>query len=416
MTSGALKDAGVSTGGSEATGDRRARRVAELFASDPQFRGAQQLPAVIEAARRPGVRLAPMLATLVDGYGDRPALGQRGREVTTDPATGQPRRRLLPEFDTTTYARAVVAGRAPSPPHGARPRMRPSMPGDFVATIGFASADYLTIDLVCALPGPGRRCRCSTTRRRAAAADHRRGRADGPRRQRRLPRPGGRIGARESVGCGGWSCSTTAPTSTTHRRPARARHGSGSPAGHGTVVVETLDDEPSAARPCPPNRSTPAATDRAAGDDPVHLGQHRRAQGRDVHRGDGAPPCGRCRSRRPTPGAQRELPAAEPPRRPDARCVGSFLAGGTSYFVARDATCRRCSRIGRWCAPPTSALVPRVVDMLFQRYRSRTSTGWVAAGSTSGGRDRRQGRTARARLRRPRGRRLRQHRTAGPRR
>ena len=149
MTSGALDEADLLTGGSEAFGARRARRVAGLFAIDPQFRAARQLPAVIEAARRPGVRLAPMLASLVDGYADRPALGQRRREVTTDPATGQPRSRLLPEFDTVTYREqwtrvgSIAAAWSHDPAN-------PVRAGDFVATIGFSSADYLTIDLVCA--------------------------------------------------------------------------------------------------------------------------------------------------------------------------------------------------------------------------------------------------------------------------
>ena len=149
MTSGALDEADPLTDGNEAIGVRHARRVARLFAADPQFRAARQLPAVIEAARRPGVRLAPMLASLVDGYADRPALGQRRREVTTDPATGEPRSRLLPEFDTLTYRElwtrvgSIAAAWSHDPAN-------PVHAGDFVATIGFSSADYLTIDLVCA--------------------------------------------------------------------------------------------------------------------------------------------------------------------------------------------------------------------------------------------------------------------------
>src|ERR1700730_6201239 len=78
-------------------------RVADLYADDRQFRAAEPVPAVIEAARRPGLRLAPILQTLVDGYAERPALGQRARELATDPATGRTSVRLLPRFDTIGY-------------------------------------------------------------------------------------------------------------------------------------------------------------------------------------------------------------------------------------------------------------------------------------------------------------------------
>jgi hypothetical protein len=63
--------------------DRLASRVANPYATDPQFRAAEPIPAVSEAARRPGMRLAPALRTLVDGYADRPALGQRAHEPVT---------------------------------------------------------------------------------------------------------------------------------------------------------------------------------------------------------------------------------------------------------------------------------------------------------------------------------------------
>ena len=54
MTSGALDEADPLTDGNEAIGERHARRVARLFAADPQFRAARQLPAVIEAAKALG--------------------------------------------------------------------------------------------------------------------------------------------------------------------------------------------------------------------------------------------------------------------------------------------------------------------------------------------------------------------------
>ncbi|MEO8815805.1 MAG: carboxylic acid reductase [Mycobacterium sp.] len=132
--------------------DPRARRIAQLSAGDPQFQAAQPIPEVIAAARRPGMRLAPILQTLVEGYPDRPALGWRARELVTDPVTGRTSERLAPRFDTLSYRQlwarvvAVAAAWRHHPQH-------PLNPGDFVATIGFGSADYLTVDVACAYLG-----------------------------------------------------------------------------------------------------------------------------------------------------------------------------------------------------------------------------------------------------------------------
>ena len=129
-----------------------ARRVAELFDSDAQFRAAAPVPEVIEAARAPGLRLTQVFETIVEGYADRPALGQRARELVTDAGTGRTSVRLLPQFDTISYrefwdrVRAIARAWRHDPVH-------PATAGDVVATIGFASADYLVVDTVCAYLG-----------------------------------------------------------------------------------------------------------------------------------------------------------------------------------------------------------------------------------------------------------------------
>src|SRR4051812_23290540 len=76
---------------------------AELLAHDPQLQAATPRPEVMAAARVPSLRLGEVLATLVDGYGDRPALGSRVRAVAKDAATGRDSVTLLPEFETTSY-------------------------------------------------------------------------------------------------------------------------------------------------------------------------------------------------------------------------------------------------------------------------------------------------------------------------
>ncbi|HTZ14435.1 MAG TPA: carboxylic acid reductase [Mycobacterium sp.] len=128
------------------------KRIAELSANDDQIRAAIPKPDVVEAARQPGLRLPHVLETYAEGYADRPALGWRARTLTTDPATGRTTSRLLPRFETITYrdlwanVRAAAAAWRHDPEY-------PVTPGDFVATVGFASPDYLTIDLVCGYLG-----------------------------------------------------------------------------------------------------------------------------------------------------------------------------------------------------------------------------------------------------------------------
>ncbi|HME48346.1 carboxylic acid reductase [Mycobacterium sp.] len=137
---------------SDTRDERRARRTADLYAGDTQFAEARPDPAVVEAAGRPGLRLAEILQTFVEAYADRPALGQRSRALTTDPVTGRASAQLLARFDTITYrdlwdrVSAIATAWRHLPTH-------PLSPGDFVATVGFASPDYLTVDLACAYLG-----------------------------------------------------------------------------------------------------------------------------------------------------------------------------------------------------------------------------------------------------------------------
>ncbi|MFF4602677.1 carboxylic acid reductase [Streptomyces sp. NPDC001339] len=96
--------------------------------------------AEVLASVDPGQALAEVMAAVMESHGDRPALGERAK----DPSTGQ----LLPRFDTVSYrelwARVrAVAGRwhqDPEYPLGA---------GDRLCTLGFPSIDHATLDLAC---------------------------------------------------------------------------------------------------------------------------------------------------------------------------------------------------------------------------------------------------------------------------
>lgn len=101
---------------------------------------AEPLEAITAAAQDPDKGLAEVMAIIMEGHGDRPALGERAREAGTA--------RLLPRFDTISYrelwARVrAVAGKwhhDPAYPLGA---------GDRICTLGFTSTDYATLDLAC---------------------------------------------------------------------------------------------------------------------------------------------------------------------------------------------------------------------------------------------------------------------------
>lgn len=128
------------------TPEALAQRIAELRAMDLQFADAQPDEVVTTALQRPDVGLAEVITTVLTGYADRPALGQRASELVKDPAGGATRQRLLPRFDIITYRElgrrvdALLASLVTDLQIGLRP-------GDRVCLLGFTSVDYTTIDI-----------------------------------------------------------------------------------------------------------------------------------------------------------------------------------------------------------------------------------------------------------------------------
>ncbi|HEY4460844.1 MAG TPA: carboxylic acid reductase, partial [Pseudonocardiaceae bacterium] len=128
--------------------DRMERRASELSISDPQIRDATPLATVTEAIRQPGMSLTGIVATVMEGYADRPALGERAKELTTDPATGRTSLRLLPRFDTISYDElwSRVGAVSAEWHHDA---WNPLSAADMVCILGFTSCEYTVIDLAC---------------------------------------------------------------------------------------------------------------------------------------------------------------------------------------------------------------------------------------------------------------------------
>ncbi|RDI64085.1 carboxylic acid reductase [Nocardia pseudobrasiliensis] len=127
------------------------RRVADLVARDEQVRDAQPVLSVGDAVQSPELSVAQIVATIMEAYADRPALGQRAVEFITE-ETGRRRATPLPRYDTITYGELwgrVGALAAAWQSNGETP----TRAGDFVAILGFTSIDYTTIDLACSYIG-----------------------------------------------------------------------------------------------------------------------------------------------------------------------------------------------------------------------------------------------------------------------
>ncbi|MBF6331724.1 carboxylic acid reductase [Nocardia transvalensis] len=127
------------------------RKIGDLVAHDEQVRNAEPIAAVTAAMAQEDLRVAQAIATVMEGYADRPAVGQRAVEFVTD-ESGRRRSRLLPRFDTVTYGElwrrvgAVAAAWHHDPD-------QPTRAGDFVAILGFTSVDYTVVDLACTYLG-----------------------------------------------------------------------------------------------------------------------------------------------------------------------------------------------------------------------------------------------------------------------
>lgn len=360
--------------------ERLARRIADLCAADPQFQAAQPDPDVIAAARRPGLRLAEVLQTLADGYADRPAVGERSRELVTDSVTGRTTARLLPRFETISY-RELWARAGAIAADWRHHRSHPLHPGDFVATIGFASPDYLTIDLACAYLGlvsVPLQHNASPSQLTSIIAEV----------QPRVVAVGTAYlelaleSARDSASVRHVLVFDHQPELDAHRDAlalARERiRDAGVP-----IVIETLDEVVQRGRRLPPEPLYTADTDE-------RLAMILYTSG-STGAPKGAMHSERTLARLWTASAT-FLSSSDTPvfnvnfmplnhlggRLP---LVSAFMAGGTSYFVPEPDL---STLFEDWSLvrPTELPLVPRVIDMLYQRHRSAVADS-IAGGATS---------------------------------
>lgn len=126
--------------------DFLAERMKHLLASDAQFRATLPLPAVDEARFAPGLNLAQTVAAAMEGYAERPALMQRATQPVTDPATGRCSLEMLSSFRSITYGELWSAARALASVwhHDEQRSLRAD---EFLCILAFAGTEFVTVDL-----------------------------------------------------------------------------------------------------------------------------------------------------------------------------------------------------------------------------------------------------------------------------
>jgi fatty acid CoA ligase FadD9 len=125
--------------------EKAAARFLELLDADEQFSAALPDPDVRAALNRPGIRLAECVRTAMEGYAPRPALAERSSELVTDAASGRRTTRLLPSYDTITYAQLWERTRAVA----AEWHARGLASQQFVCALGVGSIDFAVVALAC---------------------------------------------------------------------------------------------------------------------------------------------------------------------------------------------------------------------------------------------------------------------------
>jgi fatty acid CoA ligase FadD9 len=123
-------------------------RLAALTESDPQLRRLLPEPSVEAMLGSPGLSFTQAVATVLNSYESRPALGERQYDVVASTETGIAVRKFRSAFRTVTYGelRRRIEGLASAWCHSDHWRVEP---GDCICILGFNGIDYATVDLAC---------------------------------------------------------------------------------------------------------------------------------------------------------------------------------------------------------------------------------------------------------------------------
>lgn len=123
-------------------------RLLELAKKDPQVAALIPKDRVFEKANVAGLTYDRIVATYLNGYAGRPALGERTYELKTDKTTNKTIRAYLPSYTTTSYYHLQEKIKAVAMAWRHHPLCQ-VQPAEFVCIMGFASIDFSVLDIAC---------------------------------------------------------------------------------------------------------------------------------------------------------------------------------------------------------------------------------------------------------------------------
>src|SRR5690606_5370195 len=95
-----------------------------------------------------GLTFDQTIATVLDGYADRQAFGERAYDIALDGNSGRMGRQFLPHFNTISYR--DLHSRIQNLANAWRQHPRHKVaPNDFVCIFGFTSLDFATVEIAC---------------------------------------------------------------------------------------------------------------------------------------------------------------------------------------------------------------------------------------------------------------------------
>ena len=124
-------------------------RVLDLAKKDPQIGALMPKETVWEAMAVEGLTQDRVIDALLDGYAERPALGERSYKIHKSEETGEKTRQYLPDFNTLTYRE--LQERIHAIAMAWRTHLDCQVHRDeFVCIMGFADRQFAEIDIACA--------------------------------------------------------------------------------------------------------------------------------------------------------------------------------------------------------------------------------------------------------------------------
>lgn len=128
---------------------RYVERVLAMMQTDAQLAAIPPKPELIALIEDDDIAYDQMIARILDGYGERQALGVRDYDIVYSEAAGQNLRHYLPSFSTITYSQLHQQVKALAQAWLSQDQLGVK-PGDFVCILGFNSLEYTVLDLAVA--------------------------------------------------------------------------------------------------------------------------------------------------------------------------------------------------------------------------------------------------------------------------